>query len=177
MRETWIWIVQIVELQKSLQTIPKSKQFPGNWTSKIHYLIFCVGVWVRGQFATNFSCVSKDAYKNSTSFDTNVVVVGDGANMVLNEKPTKNLKLRGLKLRRLRQNQISTPNYIYQNDQQEKIYTFGNFGRETPTHKAGAHAISKFWEKLKNWIPRELYQNIDIPRISVNPWISSKFLK
>ena len=62
--------------------------------------------------------------------------------MVLNEKPTKNLKLRGLKLRRLRQNEISTPNYIYQNDQQEKIYTFGNFGRETPTHKDGAHAIS-----------------------------------
>ena len=35
------------------------------------------------------------------SFDTNVVVVGDGANMVLNEKLTKNWKLRGLKLRGL----------------------------------------------------------------------------
>ena len=33
-------------------------------------------------------------------------------NMVLNEKPTKNLKLGGLKLLRLRQNQISIPNYI-----------------------------------------------------------------
>ena len=90
-------------------------------------------------------------------------------NMVLNEKPTKNLKLRGLKLRRLRQNQISNPNFIYQNDQQKTIFTFGDFGRETPTHKAGAHAISG---KLENRIPRELIsQNIDILRIS------SKFLK
>jgi len=70
-------------------------------------------------------------------------------------------------LRGLRQNQITTPNYIYQNDQHEKIYTFGEFGRETPTHKAGAHAISNFWENFKNRIPRELGQNIDIPRISV----------
>ena len=55
------------------------------------------------------------------------------------------MKLQGLKLCGLRQNQISTSNYIYQNDQHEKIYTFGDLRRETPTHKAGAHAISKFW--------------------------------
>ena len=59
--------------------------------------------------------------------------IGDGANMVLNEKTTKNLKLRGLKLRRLRQNQISFPYNIYKNDQQEKIYTVRDFGRGTPT--------------------------------------------
>ena len=94
--------------------------------------------------------------------------MGDGANMVLNEKPTKNLELRGLKLRGLRQNQISTHNFIYQNDQHEKIYTFDDFGWETPTHNAGARAISKFWVKLKNRIPRESDQNIDIPRTSVN---------
>ena len=38
--ETWIWIAQIVELQKSLQMIPKSNQSPGNWASKIHVLTF-----------------------------------------------------------------------------------------------------------------------------------------
>ena len=43
----------------------------------------------------------------------------DWTNMVLNEKPTKNLKLRGLELRGLRQNQISTP--IYQNGQHKNI--------------------------------------------------------
>ena len=37
--------------------------------------------------------------------------------MVLNEKPTKNCKLRGLKLRGLSQNPISTPYFIYENDQ------------------------------------------------------------
>ena len=42
---------------------------------------------------------------------------GDGANMVLIEKLTKNWKLRGLKLRGLGRNQITTANFIYQNDQ------------------------------------------------------------
>ena len=55
--------------------------------------------------------VSKDAHSNFESFDINVVVVGDGANMVLNEKLIKNWKLRGLKLRRLSQNQISTRHF------------------------------------------------------------------
>ena len=34
-----------------------------------------------------------------------------GGNMVLNENPTKKLKLRRLKLRGLAQNHIGTPNY------------------------------------------------------------------
>ena len=93
--------------------------------------------------------------------------MGDGANMVLHEKPTQNLKLRGLKLRGLTQNQVRTPNYIYQNDQHKKIYLFGDFERKTPTHKGGAHAIFKFWENFQNRIPRKLDQNIDILRISV----------
>ena len=42
----------------------------------------CVGVWVRGQDAANFSHVSKDAQENSTSFDTNVVLGGGWGNMV-----------------------------------------------------------------------------------------------
>ena len=71
--------------------------------------------------------VSKDAHENSASFDINVVVVGDGANMVLNEKPTKNLKLRGLKLRGFGKNQIGTPYITYENDPREKINTLGDF--------------------------------------------------
>ena len=86
-----------------------------------------MGVWVRGHHAANFSHISKDAPENSTSFDTKVVVVGGGANMVLNEKPTKNWKLRGLKLRGLRRNQISTANLIHQNDQRKKVITLGDF--------------------------------------------------
>ena len=60
--------------------------------------------------------------------------------MVFSEKPAKTLN-------------------IYQNDQHKKIYSFGVFERETPTHKGGAHEISKFWENFKNRIPRELDQN------------------
>jgi hypothetical protein len=54
-----------------------------------------VGVWVRGHDVANFSQISKDAQKNSTFFDTNVVVVGDGANMVLNENRPKIEKFGG----------------------------------------------------------------------------------
>ena len=50
---------------------------------------FCVGVWVRGQDGTNFSQISKDAQKKSTSFNTDIVLGGGWGNMVLNEKPTK----------------------------------------------------------------------------------------
>ena len=48
-----------------------------------------MGVWVRGHDVANFSQISKDAPENSTSFYTNVVVVGVGANMVLNENRPK----------------------------------------------------------------------------------------
>ena len=44
----WIWIAQIVERKKSFPMIMNSNQFPGNWTSKIHFFYFCVGVWVGG---------------------------------------------------------------------------------------------------------------------------------
>ena len=69
--------------------------------------------------------------------------MGDGANMVLNEKPTKNWKLRGLKLRGLSQKQISTPRFIYQNDHRYKINISGDFENEITTHIGAAHAISK----------------------------------
>ena len=56
-----------------------------------------------------------DINENFTSFDINVVMVGESANMGLNEKPTKNWKLRRFKLHGLRRNQISTANFIYLN--------------------------------------------------------------
>ena len=53
--------------------------------------------------------------------------MGGGANMVFNEKLTKNRKLRGLKLRGLRRNQINTPNFRYGNVQRNKTNIFGDF--------------------------------------------------
>ena len=38
--KTWIWLAQIVELQKSFPMIPNSNQFPGNSTSQINFLTF-----------------------------------------------------------------------------------------------------------------------------------------
>ena len=51
---------------------------------------------------------------------------GGGGNMVFNEKPTKKLKLRGLKLRGLRQNQISTRYLTCENDRRNQINTLGD---------------------------------------------------
>ena len=70
-----------------------------------------MGVWVWGHHAANFSHIETDAQENSTSF---------------NEKPTKKLKLRGLKLRGLRQNQISTRYLTCENDRRNQINTLGD---------------------------------------------------
>ena len=86
-----------------------------------------MGVWVGEHPRANLWHISKDAQENSTSFDINVVLVGGGANMVFNEKLTKNRKLRGLKLRGLRRNQINTPNFTYGNVQRNKTNLFGDF--------------------------------------------------
>ena len=100
-----------------------TKLEPISWVLNIENRLFsiCVGVWVGGHHATNFSHISKDAQENFVSFDTNVVVVGDGANMVLNEKLTKNWKSRGLKLRGFTWNQTNTPYSIYKVDQDKKL--------------------------------------------------------
>ena len=63
--------------------------------------------------------------------------------MVSKEKLTKNRKLRGLKLRGLTRNQISTPHFIYQNDHRNKINILRDFENEIPTHIRSTHAISK----------------------------------
>ena len=74
-------------------------------------------------------------------------------------------------------NQISTPDFAYQNDQRNKIYTLGDFEKKTPTHMVATHAISKSQQNFQNRIPRELDKNFYIPRISMIYWISSNFLK
>ena len=115
--------------------------------------------------------------EKNTSFDTNIVLGGGWGNMVLNEKPTKKWKLRGLKLRGLRQNQISTLIFAHENDRRNKVYKLSGFRDETPKHICPAHAISKIEKKFQNRTPKESDQNFDIPGISVIQWMSSKFLK
>ena len=66
------------------------------------------------------------------------------------------MKLCGLKLRGFRQNQISPPYIIYENDRRNKINTVGDFLNKTPKHSDAAHAISKTYTKFQNRIPREL---------------------
>ena len=104
-----------------------------------------MGVWVWGQDRQIFHIYQKMRKKISHLLIL-ISSLGRWGNCAFNEKPTKKLQLRGFEFRGLRQNQISIPYYKYQNDQHEKIYAFGDSGRETPTHMAGTHAISKFWE-------------------------------
>ena len=59
------------------------------------------------EFIYALTCIKRCARKFCISW-YKCRLGGDGANMVLNEKPTKNCKLRGLKWRGLSQNQIST---------------------------------------------------------------------
>ena len=68
-------------------------------------------------------------------------------------------------MRGLMGNQISTPNFAYQNDHRNKIYVLGDFENKTPTHMAATHAISKSKRNFQNRIPRELDKNLNIPRI------------
>ena len=115
----------------------------------------------------DFSYRPKEAPENSTSFDTNVVTEGDRGKMVSNEKLTRNRKLRRLKFSGLKRNQTNTPNFIYENDQHNKINIFGDFESGTPTHIGAAHAFSKYQQNFQNRIPKELDRNFDIPRTSL----------
>jgi len=74
-------------------------------------------------------------------------------------------------------NQISTPNFAYQNDERKKIYTLGDFENKTPTHMAATHAISKSERGFQNRIPRKLDKKFYILKISMIYWIGSNFLK
>ena len=53
--------------------------------------------------------------------------MSDSGKMVSNEKLTKNRKLRGLKLRGLRRNQMSTPYFMYQIDHRNEVGTIIDF--------------------------------------------------
>ena len=88
--------------------------------------------------------------------------------MISNLKLTKNRKLRGLKLRGLRRNQISTPYSIYQIDQRNEVNTISDFENETPAHISPTHAISKIEQKSQNQIPRELNQKFGVSRIGTS---------
>ena len=122
------------------------------------FLNFCVGV-----------CIGEHP---PSSFDTDAITGGDRGNMVLHKKLTKKQKLRRLKLRGLMWNQISTPNFAYQNDQRNKLYTLGDFENKIPTYMAVTHAISKSEQNFQNRIPRELDKNFYILRFSVIHWIT-----
>ena len=95
----------------------------------------------------------KDPLVNFEQFDTNLMGAADCGYIVSTKKSVKKWILRGWKLRGLTWNRINTLNFIDQNDQCKKIYSFGDFGNETPTHMGATHAIPKFQPKFQNRIP------------------------
>ena len=97
----------------------------------------------REQDAAYFSHISKDVQEN-TSSDTNIVLEAVGQIWFLRKIDQKS-KITQVEISWVEvENLISTPNYIY-------LRNFKILGK-----------------KFKNRIPRELDQNMDIPRISVN---------
>ena len=80
--------------------------------------------------------------------------------MVLREKTVKKWKLRGLRLRGLMWNHMSTPCFIYENDQHKKLNILSGFENKIPTHMVATHAISKSEWKFRNRIPEELDQKL-----------------
>ena len=86
-------------------------------------LIIDDGVTSRSSFFQNI--FSK---KSKSEFQILVCRPYSTPEKLLNEKVSKNWVLRGLNLRGLRWNQISTLYFIYQNDQRKKIYAMSDFG-------------------------------------------------
>ena len=87
-----------------------------------------MGETVNGKSSEVSGIFSTDSLVNLEYFDTDLMGAADCGYMILTQKlPQKlilrGLKLRGLKLRGLRRNQISTPHFIYKNDQYNKINT------------------------------------------------------
>ena len=58
-------------------------------------------------------------------------------------KDDEKLKITGVEIAWVGGNQISTPHFIYKNDQCNKINTQGDFENKTPTYMGTAHANSK----------------------------------
>ena len=68
--------------------------------------------------------------------------------MVLYQKPTKNVILRGLKLRRFIQNQINLYQKVSQNNRTVINGTEANFHVKTPTHISATYAITNFYQNF-----------------------------
>ena len=74
-----------------------------------------MGKTVGGKSPEASKVFPKDPLMNLKHFDTNLMGAADCGYMVLTKKTSKKWLLRGLNLRRLRQNQISILKYVYQN--------------------------------------------------------------
>ena len=68
--------------------------------------------------------------------------------MVLYQKPTKNVILRGLKLRRFTQNQINLRQKVSQNHRTIINGNEANFHAKAPTHTSATYAIKNFYQNF-----------------------------
>ena len=84
------------------------------------------------------------------------------------QKTSQKSKITEVEMRGLKQNQINTLIFTYQNDQRNNICLLSDCGNETPTHIDATHAFSKILQNFQNRIPRELNQNLYISRIGIN---------
>ena len=87
--------------------------------------------------------------------------------IVIQQKLTKNVISRGLKLRRFTQNQINLHSKVFQNHRNVKNSHKAYFYKKTPTHISATYAITNFDQNFQNRIPRESGKNFYIIRFSI----------
>ena len=89
--------------------------------------------------------------------------------IVMYHKPSKNVILRGFKLRRFTRNQINLHWKASQNHRTDIISNEAFFREKSPTHISATYAITKFFIISRNGIPG---QKLYIMSCSVNHWFT-----
>lgn len=164
--ELSVWNLNLIACRASKIISYDAKLEPISWNLNIvnPLLNFCVGVWVGGSltYSVNYLHRSKDVQKNQhllIPVSARRPVESHGANM------ERKLKITGVKIAWVHaawimHNQISTTNFIYENDQRNKINIAGDFENEDVAH-ANRYCPRKFqnWAKISkielpgNWTP------------------------
>ena len=155
------WIIECWRLNYSEQTCSQMWTSHRDFSSSFQrikkgFLNFCVGVEIIRQFFRMYQKMRKNIHIFWYWFRHR----GWRGKMVLREKTVKKWKLRGLRLSGLMWNQMSTPCFIYENDQHKKLNILSGFENKIPTHMVAIHAISKSEWKFRNRIPEELDQKL-----------------
>ena len=158
MNETWIWIAQIVALEKSFEMIPNSDLFPGNWKFKIKFLTFAWAFEWMGIIGQIFHIDQKMRQKISHLLIL-IYRARIDAEKRYAEKMTQKIDFTGVEIAWVEWKSNKPVGLIIPTGRKYDAKHFSEFWPETPTQISTTHAFSKIRRKFQNRIPRELTQN------------------